>query len=140
MPIHLHFWENVFDFSRRIDDVRRAHDSHFLDPVHIFLLPYTVGFERLVPGVPRQRKIQLILVAKTGKLFHGVAAHPQNSRVEFIQFFFGVTELVRLARSTGGVSLGEKIKDEDLPLKIFQIYFVSSVGRQREFRCLVANV
>lgn len=130
----------MFDISQRVEDVGGANNSHLLNSVHIFLLPYPVGFERLVPGVPGQGKIQLILVTETAKLFHSVAAQSQNSRIDFIQFFFGVTELVRLAGSTGGVGLGEKIKYEGLPLKILQIYLFSGIGRQREIRRFVTNI
>ena len=80
-------------------------------------------------SITRQGKVQLVLVTKLLQLFHGIATDTQNSCPELVQFFFGITELVRLARSTGGVGFGEKEKDESLALEGIQRSLVPRVGR-----------
>jgi hypothetical protein len=93
-----------------------------------------------VGGIAGQGKVQLVLVAKLLQLFHGIATYPQNLCPELVQFFFGVTELVRLARSTGGVGFGEKEKNNSLALESLQRDFLRGVAGQRKVWGLVTNI
>ena len=117
----------IFPFG--INEVSGAHDSHRLLAVKVLLLPHSVSFQHGVGSIARQGKVQLVLVTKLLQLFHGIAAYTQNPCPELVQFFFGVTELVRLARSTGRVGFGEKEKDESLALESVQRNLVPGVGR-----------
>ena len=137
-------WPSTFTLGKtvpnlpvRIDDVSGAHNSHGLLAVEILLLPDAVGFQHGVGGVARQGKIQLVLVAKLLQLFHRVTAYTQNPCSQLVQFFFGVTELVRLARSTRGVGFGEKEKNQVLPLKVFEVrsYRPSRTARRKPEPC-----
>jgi hypothetical protein len=57
-----------------------------------------------------------------------------------VQFFIGVTELVRLAGSTGSIGLGEEIKYQPLPLETLEGNLLTRVGRQGKIRRLVSNI
>jgi hypothetical protein len=61
-------------------------------------------------------------------------------RIQFVQFFFGVTELVRLARSTWRIGFGKEIEDQRLPPKILKIYFLARLRRQSKIGRFIANV
>jgi len=63
------------------------------------------------------------------QLSNFIAAYAQNLGPELVQFFFGVTELVRLARSTGSIGFGKKEKNHSLALKIVQRNFFPGVSR-----------
>ena len=129
MTLHFHFGENIPNLPFRINDVSCAHDPHRLLAIKVLLLPHSVGFQHGVGSVTRQGKVQLVLVAKLLQLFHAVTTYPQNPCPELVQFFFGVTELVRLARSTGGIRLGEKEKNNGLALEGVQRNFPPGVVR-----------
>lgn len=140
VAFHLHLGENLEDPSVRPDDVRGAHDAHFLHPVHGLFLPNPVGFEHGVRRVPGEREIERIFVVKFLEIVNGVTAHPEDDRSKMVQFFFGVTELVRLAGSAGGISFGKEIEDKCFPTKITEGDFFSRVGGQRKIRRLVSNI
>jgi hypothetical protein len=72
-------------------------------------------------------------------LLDGIAADSQNLCPEFIQFFFGVTELVRLARSTGRVGLGEKEENDCRSLEIVEADLAAGIRSQGEMRSFVAD-
>jgi hypothetical protein len=55
---------------------------------------------------------------KFPEFVNGVATDAEHRSVQSIQFFFGVTELVRLAGSTRSIRFGEEIEDERLALEI----------------------
>ena len=94
-----------------VEDVGGAHNPHRLSAVEVFLLPDAISFQHLVSGVARQRKVQPVFVAEFLKFFDRVPTYPQNFRAQLVQFFFGVTELVRLAGSTRSVGLGEEVEN-----------------------------
>src|SRR5205807_2175062 len=112
VPVHLNFREHSLHLSIFADDVGGPRDAHDLAAVQVLFLPDPVGFKRVVRGVAEQREIQLVLVAELLELLHRVAAHPDHSRPELFQFFFGVTELVRLAGSTRRVGLGKEVEHQ----------------------------
>ena len=140
MALDFHLGKDLLDLAFRIDDVRAAHNAHFLLPVHRLCLPDAVCFERLVRGVSGQREVQLVLVVEFIQLLDGIAAHSENACAKFFQFFSGIPELVRLARSTRSVRLGEEIEHERPAAEILKAHFLSRVGGQAEIRRLVANV
>jgi hypothetical protein len=90
--------------------------------------------------VAGQGKVQLVLVAKLPQLFHGVAADTQNPCSQLVQFFFGITELVRLARSTGSVRFGEKEKHNCLARESVQCDRRPGVARQGKGRRLISDL
>jgi hypothetical protein len=126
----LHLGKDMPDLSVPPDDVGGAHDSHGRVAVEIFFLPDPIGFKHFAGSIARQRKVQLVLVAELLQHFDGVTTGSQDDRVEFVQFFFGVTELVRLAGSTRGIGFGKEEKDDVLPFEITQTDFVAGVRRQ----------
>jgi hypothetical protein len=93
-----------------------------------------------VRRIAHQGKVQLVFVAELLQLLHGIAAYPKNLGPKLVQFFFGVTELVRLARSTGGVRLGKKVKDEILALESIQRDLFPGIGGQGKSRSLIADL
>jgi hypothetical protein len=90
-----------------------------------------------VGRVASEREIQLVLVVKLLQILNRIAAHAEHRGLELVQFFFGVTELVRLARSTGSVGLGEEVENQLFAFEILQAYLLPGVGGQRKVRGLV---
>lgn len=108
MPIHFHFGENITDLPVGVQDVSGTCDTHHPLPIKILFLPHAIGFQHLVSGIAGQGKIELVFIPKLLQLGYSITTYSQNLGSEFIQFFFGITELVRLARSTGSIRLGKE--------------------------------
>jgi len=111
VPLHLDLGKDLAHLSGLVENVRSPDDAHGLAPVQVLLLPDAVRFQHLVRGVACQRKIQPVLVAELLKFLNRVTANTQNFGSQLVQFFFGVTELVRLAGSTRSVGLGEEVEN-----------------------------
>jgi len=127
MAIHLYVGEDLLDFPLPIDEVGRAHDAHGFLAVKILLLPNPISREHLVGSVTGQGEVQPVLVPEFPKLFNAIPTHAQNYCAELVQFFFGVTELVRLAGSTRGVGFGKEIENYPFPLKAIQRDLIAGV-------------
>jgi len=126
----LHFRKDMTDLSVPPDNVGGAHDSHRLPAIQILFLPDPVGFKHFVGSIARQRKVQLVLVAELLQDFDGVPTGSQDDRIELVQFIFGVTELVCLAGSTGGIGFGKEEKNDALPFEITQTDLIAGVRRK----------
>ena len=129
MPFHFHLGENVPDIPLGINDECGAHNPHRPLPVKVLFLPHTIALQHGVRSITRQRKIQFVLVAELLQLSYGISTDTENSCPELVQFFFGITELVRLASSTGGVRFTEKEEDDNLALESVQRNLIPGVGR-----------
>jgi hypothetical protein len=93
-----------------------------------------------VGSVAAQGEVQLVFVAELLQLQNGVSADSQNLCTEFVQFFFGVTELVRLAGSTGGVGLGKEKQNDGRSLEVIEPDLAAGIRIQRETRSFVAHL
>jgi hypothetical protein len=80
-----------------------------------------------VGSVTRQGEVQPVLVPEFLKLFHAIPTHAQNRCTQLVQFFFGVTELVRLAGSTRGVGLGKEKENHPFPFEGIQSDLIAGV-------------
>ncbi len=140
MSLDFHPWENAAHLAIRTDDVRRSHNAHAFAPVHVFLLPNAIRFQRLVLLIRKQREIQFVLVSELRQSRYRVATDPHDARIQFVQFFFGVTELVRLAGSTRRIGLGEKIENQIPVAQILQAHLDTAVGRQSKAGCFVTRI
>jgi len=127
--LHLHLGENMLDLPFPIDDIGGAHNSHRLSAVEILLLPDPVSAEHLVGSVAGQGKVQPVLVSELLEFLNGIPTHAEYLCAQLVQFFLGVTELVRLAGSTGRVSLGKEEENETVPLEGVQSDLVAGIRR-----------
>ena len=112
VPIDLHAREDMVYPAIRPYDVGGADDAHGWTAIHILLLPDTISFKGLMAWIGKQRKIELVLIAEFLQGFHAVCTHTCHAGARFFQFFFSITELVRLAGSAGRIGLRKEIKDE----------------------------
>jgi hypothetical protein len=71
--------------------------------------------------------------------FDGVPTGSQDDRIELVQFIFGVTELVRLAGSTGGIGFGKEEKNDVLPFETTQTDLIAGVRRERKLWRRITN-
>ena len=90
--------------------------------------------------VTRKGKIQFVLIAELLQLFYGISTDTENSCAELVQFFFGITELVRLARSTRGIRFGEKEKDKGTTLERVQRNSPARIVRQGKARSVITHL
>jgi len=140
VPVGFDLRKDVRDFPSGVDDVGAPHNPHFLLPIHHFFLPDAVGFQGLVGCIAGEREIQFVLVVKLLEFFDRVPAHPQNLHLYLIQFFFGVTELVRLAGSPGSIGLGKEIEHQRLALEILETHLITRLRWQGKIRSFVTDV
>jgi len=127
VAINFYLWKDVRYLAITVDDIRCPYNSHRFLSIEVLFLPHAISFQGLVGGVAGQGEIQLVLGLELLKRFDAVATHPQDSCAQLVQFFFGVTELVRLTGSTRGVGFGEEIEDQGVPLEIFQAHVCTRI-------------
>lgn len=103
---------DFFDFAFGIDKKAAANNAEERASEKLLHASRSVCFDSFEIGIAKKIEVQLVLSFETSLSFYGVAAHPNDRRVQFIEFFLCVAKLGRFDRSTGSIGFGKQKEDD----------------------------
>jgi hypothetical protein len=105
------FGPDFLDRSGTVDQNGAAGDSLETAAHKPLQAPRPVGFDHFVVRIAQQKKIQLLFCPEALEQLDRIGADTHDGHLLLVEFFFCVTKLGRLDRSTRGVGFGIKEND-----------------------------
>jgi hypothetical protein len=135
-------WRHVVpdfpNFTVRPNPERHAHNPQERLAEKRFHPPRAKCLDYVEVRVSQQRKIQLVLCFKFCLRVDGIAAAPEDSGVQLLEFFDGVTKLGRFVRSTWCVRLRIEIQNKVLAAEIRKRNLFAVVRDALKIRSFIA--